>query len=128
MPSLIVTRADRDLLNLVGHYPALRRELDRAVIVPSAQVPPDVVTMNSRVLYVDRTAGTRRSVRLVYPHRADGLGLVSVTSPLGTALLGLRAGQEIEWDFSAGDRRRLRVEEVRTQPERSRAFDMESGR
>lgn len=121
MPSLIVTRTDFELLNLLGEYPALQRELARAAVVPVFEVPANVVTMNSRVRYADRTAGVRRAVKLVYPQLADGRGRVSVTSPLGTALLGLRAGQEIDWDFPASDRRRLRVEEVVTQPERSRA-------
>lgn len=120
MPSLVVTRTDRDLLNLLSHYPALQRELQRAAVVPTADVPPNVVTMNSRVRYADRTSGVRRSVKLVYPHEADHRSRVSVTSPLGTALLGLRTGQEIEWIFPRADRRRLRVEEVITQPERSR--------
>ena len=119
MPSLIVTRTDRDLLNLMGHYPLLQRELERAAVVPAAQVPPNVVTMNSRVRYADKTAGVQRSVKLVYPHQADRRGRVSVTSPLGTALLGLRTGQEIAWDFRGGDRRVLRVLEVVTQPERN---------
>ena len=118
MPSLIVTRTDLELLKLLGEHPALLRELERAAVVPPFKVPPNLVTMNSRVLYLDRTAGVRRAVKLVYPPQADGRGRLSVTSPLGTALLGLRTGQEIEWDFPGGDRRRLRVEEVVTQPER----------
>ena len=65
MPSLIVTRTDRDLLNLIGHYPVLQRELERAAVVPAAQVPPNVVTMNSRVRYADRTAGDRRVLRVL---------------------------------------------------------------
>ena len=120
MPSLIVTKTDLELLNLLGDNPALQRELGRADVVAPREVPPNVVTMNSRVLYADQTAGVRRSVKLVYPHQADGRGRLSVTSPLGTALLGLRAGQEIEWDFPGGDRRRLFIENVVTQPERSR--------
>jgi regulator of nucleoside diphosphate kinase len=55
---------------------------------------------------------------LVYPHQADRRGRVSVTSPLGTALLGLRTRQEIAWDFQSGHRRVLRVLQVITQPER----------
>jgi hypothetical protein len=57
-------------------------------------------------------------VRLVYPQAATGSGRLPVTTPLGTALLGLREGQEIEWNFPRGDRRRLRVEAVLSQPQR----------
>ncbi|MCD6040558.1 MAG: transcription elongation factor [Burkholderiales bacterium] len=120
MPSLIVTQADRDLLNLIGDFPMLRQQLERADIVPAVEVPGNVVTMNSHLLYMDRTTGVRQSAKLVYPHQAVGEGCVSVTSPLGTALLGLRVGQEVEWNFPDSGPRRLRVEEIISQPERER--------
>ena len=116
--ALIVTGADRALLNLLGHHPALRRALARATVVPAAEVPADVVTMNSRVTYSDETAGVGATVKLVYPQGTAGRGHLSVTSPLGTALLGLREGQEIDCHFPLGGRRRLRVEAVLFQPER----------
>jgi len=116
--TLIVTDADRALLRLLGCHPTLERALARATIVPTAEVPLDVITMNSRVTYVDETAGVRTTVKLVYPQEAAGQGHLPVTSPLGTALLGLREGQEIEAHFPLGGRRRLRVETVLFQPER----------
>jgi regulator of nucleoside diphosphate kinase len=116
--ALIVTEADRALLRLLGHHPALRRALAHATVVPAVEVPADVVTMNSRVTYADETAGVRATVKLVYPQDAAGRGHLSVTSPLGCALLGLREGQEIDWHFPLGGRRRLRVEAVLSQPER----------
>jgi regulator of nucleoside diphosphate kinase len=91
----------------------LAEELDRADIVPPERVPEDVVTMHASVRYLDETTGERREVVLVYPHEADvSRGRISVLSPVGGALLGLAAGQSIEWDFPNG-RRRLRVEDVR---------------
>jgi regulator of nucleoside diphosphate kinase len=116
--ALIVNEADHALLKLLGRHPALHRALERATVVPAAEIPPDVVTMNSRVTYVDETAGVRTTVKLVYPGGAAGRGRLPVTVPLGTALLGLREGQEIEWHFPLGGRRRLRVERVLFQPER----------
>jgi len=116
--TLIVTDADRALLRLLGCHPTLERALARATIVPTAEVPLDVITMNSRVTYVDETAGVRTTVKLVYRQEAAGRGHLPVTSPLGTALLGLREGQEIEAHFPLGGRRRLRVETVLFQPER----------
>jgi regulator of nucleoside diphosphate kinase len=117
--ALIVTEADRALLKLLGHHPALRRALARATVVPAAKVPGDVVTMNSRVTYADETAAVRATVKLVYPEQGAARGHLPVTSPLGTALLGLREGQEIECHLPLGGRRRLRVETVHFQPERS---------
>jgi len=67
---------------------------------------------------VDETAGVRTTVKLVYPQEAAGQVHLPVTAPLGTALLGLREGQEIESHFPLGCRRRLRVEAVLFQPER----------
>jgi regulator of nucleoside diphosphate kinase len=116
---IMVTAADMSLLSLLRAHPALKRELQRATLVSSAAVPPDVATMNSMVRYVDETSGEQRTVFLVYPQKADGsAGKVSVLAPVGTALLGLSEGQAIEWDFPDGSRRRLKLLEVVYQPER----------
>ena len=91
----------------------LEAELDRADVVLAANVPADVVTMYSRVRYLDETTGERRSVTLVYPDETDmERGRISVLAPVGSALLGLSTGQTIDWEFPHGARRRLRVEEV----------------
>jgi regulator of nucleoside diphosphate kinase len=111
---VIVTESDYEALSRLGSHPALQRELERAIIVSPEAVPPDVVTMNSRVLYTDETTGARRLVRVVYPLDADSAeGRISVLAPVGTALLGLSVGQAIEWQFPDGSRRRLRVEDVK---------------
>ncbi len=72
-------------------------ELDRASVVPPEQLPPDVVRMGSCVRY--RTdEGEQREVTLVYPSEADiDLNRVSVMTPIGAALIGLRKGQSITW-------------------------------
>ncbi len=116
---IIVTEADMSLLRLMRRHPPLERELDRAVVVPSAAVPGDVATMNSRVRYTDQNDGVQRTVSLVYPLYANAAeAKVSILAPVGTALLGLSAGQSIEWEFPDGSRRRLKLEEVLHQPER----------
>lgn len=71
-------------------------ELDRARIVPTAQLPADVVRMGSPVTYREGE-GSVHTVRLVYPQQATAPGNVSVLTPLGTALLGLRDGQSISY-------------------------------
>ena len=121
--SIIVTELDLARLRTVlDHHDvptaeALDTELHRAVVVPQREVPADVVTMNSDVLYEDEATGARRTVRVVYPRDADaGRGWVSVLAPIGSALLGLRVGQHIDWHVPAG-RRRLRIVEVPYQPE-----------
>jgi regulator of nucleoside diphosphate kinase len=118
---ITLTIADMAALRLLRGHASLRRELDRASVVSSAAIPPDVATMNSRVRYTDETAGEQRTVSLVYPEHVDGApGRVSVLAPVGTALLGLSAGQAIEWDFPDGTRRRLKLEAVLHQPQRLR--------
>ena len=92
-------------------------ELHRAVIVDQRSVSPDVVTMNSEVVYEDFATGARRTVRLVYPWDADASrGWISVLSPIGSALLGLRVGRYIELELPLG-KRSVFVVEIRYQPE-----------
>jgi len=104
------------LREIVGDL-ALAEELDRAIVVPSDRIPKDVVTMNSRLVYSDESTGATREIELVYPDEADLVaGRVSVLAPVGCALLGLSAGQAIDWNLPNGQVHRLRVESVLSQP------------
>ncbi len=95
----------------------LRAELDRAKVVSAEQVPVDIVTMNSRIVFEDES-GTRREVLLVYPPAANGESdRISVLSSEGTALLGLAVGETIDWPVPEGGTRRLRIVAVLSQPE-----------
>jgi regulator of nucleoside diphosphate kinase len=95
----------------------LEEELDRAVVVDAEQLPPDVVTLDSRVQLIDLDSGEELLFAVVLPARANAdEGRVSVLAPLGMAVLGYRSGDVIEWDVPGG-RRRLRVTHVLYQPE-----------
>lgn len=108
-------RRFRDL----AHVEQLDAELDRARIVSADEIPPDVVTMNSQVALRDLDTGEDIVMTLVFPHEANvEERKVSVLAPLGTAVLGYRAGDVIEWEVPAGTRR-LKVERVLFQPEAS---------
>jgi regulator of nucleoside diphosphate kinase len=129
-PEIIVTSRDLERLRgLIGTNPTpaaerLERELSRAEVVDPEAVPADTVTMNSDVTFEDLASGARRTIRLVYPTDANAeRGHVSVLAPMGSALLGLRVGQEIEWPTPGGVRR-VRVVEVLYQPERAGHFDL----
>jgi regulator of nucleoside diphosphate kinase len=112
MNRVVIPSQDFIVLRQLG-CEKLEAELDRADVLHAADVPNDVVTMHSRVRYLDETTGERRSVTLVYPHETDvASGRISVLAPVGSALLGLSEGQTIDWEFPHGARRRLRVEEV----------------
>lgn len=96
----------------------LEDELLRAQLVEPSQMPPGIVTMNSRVRCVEEGSDRVHELQLVYPNEADAkAGRVSVLAPVGSALLGLSAGDAIDWPVPGGRSVRLRVTEVTWQPE-----------
>ena len=99
---------------------ALALELDRAKIVPAEELPHSVVTMGSTVEIRDDDTGRVSRVTIVYPDE-DTLdrGLLSVLTPLGTALIGLSEGQSIRWKSAVGDWRNLTVLQVCQAPQSS---------
>ncbi len=93
----------------------LLAELERARLVADERMPTTVVRMGSTVEY--EAADGRRSVELVYPEDADiARGRISVLTPIGTALLGLSAGQSIRWLTRDGRDQRLTVVAVAPPP------------
>jgi regulator of nucleoside diphosphate kinase len=91
----------------------LADELDRAVIVDDARLPPDVVAVGSRVRFAEEDGGTEREVVLAWPGEADAAARrISVLAPVGAALLGLRVGEGIEWPLPGGRTAHLRIHAV----------------
>lgn len=96
---------------------SLNSELGRAKIVDSRDVPPTVVTMNTRLRFLDLDDGSQTEVTLVFPAQANiDEGKISVLSPIGTALLGYAKGDKIECMVPAGARR-IQIEDILYQPE-----------
>jgi regulator of nucleoside diphosphate kinase len=88
-------------------------ELDEATVTRDADLPPDVVTMESTVTFRDTDSGEESTVTLVYPPDADtARHRVSVLAPVGAALIGLRVGETIAWPVPSGRDRHLEVVEV----------------
>jgi regulator of nucleoside diphosphate kinase len=115
---IVITQSDFALLHRLAGHPHLAAELKKAVVVDSRRIPPDVVTMGSRVRFEDENTGERREVTIVFPQQANtSMGLISVLTPVGTALLGLAGGQSIVWPFPDGTQRCLRVLKIIYQPE-----------
>ena len=107
------------------HLHELAAELERAFIAKPGEAPEDVVTMHTRVQVLDLVSGKRRELVLVFPRETDlSAGRISVLAPLGTALLGYREGDEVEW-LMPGGLRQLRIERVRqpTQDRMARPHD-----
>jgi len=102
----------------------LQQELERARVVAPEEVPPDVVTMNSKARVRDVATNEEMTYTLVFPEQADiEQGKISVVAPIGTAMLGQRVEDEFEWQVPAGPVR-LRVEEVLYQPEAAGHFHL----
>jgi regulator of nucleoside diphosphate kinase len=125
-PVIVLTRFDHDALarlaeSISGKNPdvadQLLAELDRARVVADGKLRPDVVRMGSTLRFTT-DAGEDRSVTLVFPGEADiAAGKVSVLTPIGAALIGVAAGQSIDWTARDGRTHRLTVESVENAPD-----------
>lgn len=123
-----LTEIDQDRLrSLVAFEQAsasfeLEHEIERAIVVGPQQMPPNVVTMNSRVLL--QLDDEEVEVALVYPGDADdSAGKLSVCASLGTAILGYREGDVFDWRISERTRR-IRIGRVLYQPEAAGDFHL----
>lgn len=128
-PDIIISSLDAERLeNLLETLPAtysagrtaLEAELARATIVEPKDMPPHVVTMNSTVRFTVTTSSEEFELTLVYPKDADTSGkTVSILAPVGSALLGLSQGDEIEWAKPNGELTQVKVTAITYQPERT---------
>ena len=126
--SIIITEFDLERLNKLlaaadrdcrkkKYLEDLENELCRGKVVAPQDVPADVVTMNSRVRLRDLDTGEEEVYSLVFPDNADiSQNRISILAPIGTALIGYRVGDIIEWEVPAG-LSRLQIEEILYQPE-----------
>jgi regulator of nucleoside diphosphate kinase len=122
----VILITEKDLLRIKNilsfeksdEFENLEIELERARIITDANVPSDLVTMNSRLKFLNIQDHKEMIVTIVYPHEANFAdGKISVLASLGSALIGLRIGQEINWMFPDGRTRTLKILEVQYQPE-----------
>jgi len=98
----------------------LEEELSRAEVLDPKDMPPTVVTMNSTVKFRVASSKEEFQLTLVYPKDVDETGgTISVLAPVGSALLGLSQGDEIEWPKPGGGVLKVRIEEIVYQPERA---------
>lgn len=107
-----------------GHLPdALAEDLASADLIVSQEIAPDIVTMNSQVEIVHEGSALRQKFTLCYPADANaGAGLISVLSPVGSALLGRRLGDTVRWQMPQGEMRSARIVAVLFQPEATGDF------
>lgn len=108
---LIERRADKQDEMSLGY------ELSRAIIVNKDALPPFTVKLNSKVTVVNQETQRVMEFMIVMPEQADiAQQKVSILSPMGTALIGFRKGEEVLWQVPAG-LKRFRILDVVNQPQ-----------
>lgn len=122
-PRIVIGETDHNTLSQLANAgldrtpelaETLLDELERAKVVADTKLPDDVARMGSRIVYATDGAA-EQVVTLVYPADADiAEGKISVMTPIGTALIGLKAGQSITWRNRADKRQKLTVVSVDT--------------
>ena len=121
---LIEAASDSGIDSNTPYMNKLEDELDRANIVDPKEIPMDAITMRSKVRLKDLESRKEMIYSLVFPHEADAdEGRISVLAPVGTAMIGYRVGDIIEWEVPSG-LRRLKVEEILYQPEASGDYQL----
>lgn len=133
-PAIILTEPDFERLfalaeRLKPRMPdvadMLDGEVNRASLVPARAVPPDVATMGSQLVFGYEHSRQPHWLSLVYPEDADlDAAKISVGTPVGAALIGLREGQSIAWLTASGLRRAITLHKVAYQPEREGRYDI----
>ena len=121
-PPLILSETDAERLSALAlqneaAHPVvaglLLDEIERAQVRADGRTPADVVGMNSTVEFVDEAHGRPRTVQLVYPDEADiAAGRISIMTPVGAGLIGLKEGQSILWPDRGGETLVLRILKV----------------
>lgn len=95
----------------------LWQELQRGERVSSLD-GDEIVRLGSLVTFTDLMSGHRRAAQLVAPGAEPERRRLSVTTPDGAALIGLRAGDTFAWALDGGATGALRVEGVTQDPRR----------
>lgn len=120
------------LLDIMNSVPQNRRddlsclenELETCKVVAPDEMPGNVVTLNSRIKYLDLDTSQEGVVTLVFPSNADqSAGRISVTTPMGAAILGYAEGDVVAWKVYSG-KKTIRIEEVLYQPEAAGDFHL----
>lgn len=103
---------------------ALQYELTRGEVVDPKDIPPNVITMNSHVEFIDEHH-TLWDFWVVFPEDADfEHRKISILSPIGCALLGYKVGDNVTLHTPLQGRRDLEVRKILSQPEREGKFDL----
>ena len=114
--TIVITNDDYEKICTILKYAKpevaelLEDELERARIVSKSDLPPETVSMNSRIHFLDNQTGKDFVATLVYPNDANiDENKISVLAPIGAALIGLKVGQTIDWPLPNGSVKKIKV-------------------
>ena len=94
LPTITFNRQDAEELEM---------ELKKAKVVHREELPQDVVRLNSIVTIKEEKENKIMELTVVTPEKANiKQKLISIMSPIGTALIGFRKGQQVKWKVPAG--------------------------
>lgn len=94
LPTITFNRRDAEELEM---------EIKKAKVVDRRELPTDVVRLNSTVTVKEEKENRIIELTLVTPEKANiKQRFVSIMSPIGTALIGFRKGQQVKWKVPAG--------------------------
>ena len=121
-PPIHISEADYDLIadlamKLERQNPVLSQlllqEIERARVYTAGRLPKDVVSIGSEVEFTDGSDDARHHMQLVLPQEADvDAGRISVMTPIGAGLIGMREGNAIDWPRRDGRPRTLTIVRV----------------
>ncbi|HCM1503670.1 TPA: nucleoside diphosphate kinase regulator [Vibrio parahaemolyticus] len=109
--------------NIAAELVELEAELDRATVLEPEEMPSNVVTMNSTVVF--KFAGEERTMTktLVYPSELKSSDDISIFAPVGSALIGLSVGQKLDWPMPNKQVKTIEIVDITYQPERCGALN-----
>ncbi len=106
------------------HLVQLKEELEQGEVIEPADIPGDVITMNSKFRLEDLDDGAQAEYTLVFPHQADfSKNRISILAPIGVALIGCRVGDTVAWKTQGGQKR-YKIMDILYQPEASGDFHL----
>mgnify|MGYP000350843293 CR=1 FL=1 len=133
-PEIVLSSLDSErLYSLIDSLPQnsvpgieeLEEELGRAKVVEPKEIPASIVTMNSTVRFFVESTKKEFELTLVYPKNVDSNGkTISILAPVGSALLGLSIGDQIEWPRPGGGFLKVKITEITYQPERAGNYQL----
>lgn len=109
---LLLDNMNRVPQNRRDDLSCLEDDLATCQIVALEEIPAHIVTLNSKVRYLDLESNQEQVVTLVFPSNADhSMDCISIAVPLGVALLGRTEGDIVSWEVFDG-KMTIRIEEV----------------